>query len=158
MSDIVLFASDLTVGYSGRAVLNNINIKAEKGKILTIIGPNGAGKTTVLKTLCRQLSPVGGTVFIGREDIASFRSRELARKMYVLLTNKVGTQLMTCREAVETGRFPYTGALGIIGEEDRKKVDDALEMVGASQFADKELDKLSDGQRQRVLLARAICQ
>lgn len=158
MSDVILSTEKLSAGYSGRAVVGGIEIKAEKGEILTLIGPNGAGKSTILKTLCRQLEPVGGAVYIGREDIASFRSRELAKEMAVLLTQKVRTQLMTCREAVETGRFPYVGALGIIGEEDRKKVDEALEMVGASQLADRDMDKLSDGQRQRILLARAICQ
>ena len=158
MNDAVLSAKGLSVGYTGKAVLSGIEITAERGKILTLIGPNGAGKSTLLKTLCRQLEPVGGTVFIGKDDISRMKSRDLAKNMAVLLTQKVKTQLMTCREAVETGRFPYVGALAVMGDEDRKKVDEALEMVGASEFADKDIDKLSDGQRQRVLLARAICQ
>ena len=158
MTDTAVSAESLSAGYSGKAVINNINITVEKGSILTLIGPNGAGKSTVLKTICRQLSPVSGKVFIGSQELRSFNSRELAKKMSVLLTQKVNSPLMTCREAVETGRYPYTGTMGVLSPEDRRKVDEALEMAGVSDLADRDIDKLSDGQRQRVLLARAICQ
>jgi len=121
MNDAVLSAKGLSVGYSGKAVLSGIEITAEWGRILTLIGPNGAGKSTLLKTLCRQLEPVGGKVFIGKDDISRMKSRDLAKNMAILLTQKVKTQLMTCREAVETGRFPYVGALAVMGDEDRKK-------------------------------------
>lgn len=157
MSEAVLRAEKLSVGYGKKVIISGVELTAECGKILTIIGPNGAGKSTILKTVCRQLEPLGGTVFIGKEKLGELSGNALARTVSVLLTNRVKTEYMRCIDVVEMGRYPYTGSLGILSDEDRAKVRDAMKLVDIEMLADREFDRISDGQRQRVLLAGAIC-
>ena len=157
MADTVLRAEKLSAGYGSNIVVDGVSISAQCGKIMTLIGPNGAGKSTVLKTLCRQLKPLGGAVYIGGERLEELGSNQLARSVSVLLTGRVRTEYMRCSDVVETGRYPYTGRLGVLTAEDRKMVSEAMELVGVSHLADCDFEKISDGQRQRVLLASAIC-
>ncbi len=149
---------DLSVGYNGQVLIHDINIAIEKGKILTLIGPNGAGKSTILKSITRHLSKLGGTVMIGGEDIHSWPAKEMAKRVAVVLTTRIRPELMTCGEVVAMGRYPYTNALGKLTERDRAAVRDALERVHALDLTDRDFTTLSDGQRQRIMLARAICQ
>ena len=114
MAEIGLSTHDLSAGYGKKLVISGIEISAERGKILTLIGPNGAGKSTILKTLCRQLAPLGGTVYIGENKLEELSGNELARSAAVLLTGRVRTEYMRCRDVVEMGRYPYTGS--IVGE------------------------------------------
>ncbi len=148
----------LTVGYDGKPLIRDIEIRLKKGRILTLIGPNGAGKSTILKTITKQLKSIGGTVLIDGHSFDSMGGRDLARNVSVVLTQPVRTELMTCRDVVATGRYPYTGMLGILSEEDKRQVSEAMELVDVSRIAQRDFSQISDGQRQRVLLARAICQ
>ena len=148
----------LAVGYNGKVLIRDIGIELEKGKILTLIGPNGAGKTTVLKSITRHLTPIQGRAYLGERDIRSWNPREFARKTAVVLTDRIRPELMTCAEVVAMGRYPYTGMFGKLTPEDRRIVGAALERVHASELARQEFATLSDGQRQRIMLARAICQ
>ena len=148
----------LTVGYRGNIVIRDIDIKIEKGKILTLIGPNGAGKSTVLRTIAGQLNKIGGVVLLDRRDIQSLGAKRLARELAVVLTERVHPELITCWEVVAMGRYPYTGIRGTLMEADKRSVERALERVGARELADQEFTSLSDGQRQRIMLARALCQ
>ncbi len=149
---------DLAVGYSGQILIQDINIAIEKGKILTLIGPNGAGKSTILKTITRHLSKLGGAVYIDGQDVQSWPAKEMARRVAVVLTARIRPELMTCGEVVAMGRYPYTNALGKLTEKDRAAVREALERVHALDLAGRDFTTLSDGQRQRIMLARAICQ
>ncbi len=149
---------DLSAGYSGVPVVSDVNIGLQKGEVLTLIGPNGAGKTTILKNIIRQLEPIAGTIVINGRDIAALSGNELAKEMSVLLTERLKTEMMTCEEVVETGRYPYTGRLGILSEEDKRIVKESMEQVHAGSLAGSDFRKISDGQRQRVMLARAIAQ
>ncbi|MBQ3302026.1 MAG: ABC transporter ATP-binding protein [Eggerthellaceae bacterium] len=149
---------DLSVGYNGRALISDINIDIRKGDIVTLIGPNGAGKSTILKSITRQLALVGGHVIFDSNDLHALSFRELSSRMAVVLTERMKPELMTCHDIVATGRYPYTGRLGILSPEDEDKVDEALARVHASEIGERDFDSISDGQRQRVLLARAICQ
>ena len=149
---------DMTVGYRGVPLIRDIALSVRRGEILTLIGPNGSGKSTILKSLIRQLALVGGAVYLDGKSLHELPERELARTMSVLLTEHVRPELMTCWEVAAAGRYPYTGRLGLLGAEDREKVDEALTLVGAAELADRDFSCISDGQRQRVLLARAICQ
>lgn len=157
MAESILRTEKLSVGYGKKIVADGVGLTAERGKILTLIGPNGAGKSTILKTLCRQLEPLGGAVYIGKEDIKNMSGNALARSVSVLLTNRVKTEYMRCIDVVEMGRYPYTGNLGILSDDDRAKVNDAMKLVDIVELADHDFDRISDGQRQRVLLAGAIC-
>lgn len=158
MQNNVLTAHDLAVGYGSEILIDNIRISLLPGKIVTLIGPNGAGKSTILKTISRQIKPLGGAVYIGKEELAGFKGEELAKKMSLLMTVRTDPELMTCREAVGAGRYPYTGRLGILSTEDKRAVAEAMELTDVSGLADRDISRISDGQRQRVMLARAICQ
>lgn len=149
---------ELAVGYRGNILIHNINISIEKGKILTLIGPNGAGKSTILKTIIRHLARLGGTVLVGGRDIEDFRAKEMAGQVAVVLTERIRPELMTCGEVVAMGRYPYTNAMGRMTAEDEEAVRRALERVGAAELKGQDFSTLSDGQRQRIMLARAFCQ
>ena len=149
---------DLSAGYNGKVLISDINISLEPGNILTLIGPNGAGKSTILKTITRQIPPISGHIFVGGRDIAGLSGKHLARSMAVVLTERIHPELMNCAEIVSMGRYPYTDMFGKLTEQDRKAVRDALEYVHALDLADQDFSTLSDGQKQRILLARAICQ
>jgi iron complex transport system ATP-binding protein len=148
----------LSVGYNGRILIDDINIALEEGKILTLIGPNGAGKSTILKTVTKQLEKIGGSVYIGGCELYSMQPKMLAQNMAVVLTDRIRPELMTCAEVVAMGRYPYTNMFGKLTREDEKAVNDALAMVHALELARQDFMTLSDGQRQRIMLARAICQ
>lgn len=148
----------LTVGYDGRPLIRDITLSLERGKILTLIGPNGAGKSTILKSIARQLQVLGGKVYFGEKDMVSCSREELAKTMAVLLTDRLHTELMTCRDVVALGRYPYTGRFGLLSGEDESRVEKAMELVHVQDLAERDFGRISDGQRQRVLLARAICQ
>ena len=158
MSERILYTVGLSVGYGEKAVISGIDSSAEAGRILCLIGPNGAGKSTLLKTLIRALPPVAGSVFLDGKNLRDYRERELARHSAAVLTMRPEPDLMRCEELVAAGRYPYTGRLGILTEEDRLIVRESMEKVGILALADLDFKCISDGQRQRVLLARALCQ
>lgn len=149
---------DLAVGYNGKILIHDINIQIERGKILTLIGPNGAGKSTILKSITRHLAKIHGTVHIGEYEISAWSPKDMAQKVAVVLTDRIRPELMTCAEVVAMGRYPYTNMLGRMTPEDKTIVWDALARVHALDLAQQDFTTLSDGQRQRIMLARAICQ
>lgn len=148
----------LGVGYGGRPLIRDIDLDIRRGEIVTLIGPNGAGKSTILKTITRQLTQVCGKVLVEERNLTHYSWKELSQKMAVVLTDRVKPELMTCHDIVATGRYPYTGRLGILTAEDEKKVDAALATVRATELGERDFTSISDGQKQRVLLARAIAQ
>ena len=148
----------MTVGYDGVPLIRDISIEIRQGEIVTLIGPNGSGKSTILKSITRQLKTISGQVTIAGEALNRLSYRELSTRMAVVLTERMKPELMTCRDIVATGRYPYTGRLGILTPEDEAKVDAAMAAVQVSEIASRDFNAISDGQRQRVLLARAICQ
>ncbi len=148
----------LSAGYRGKAVVPEVSLDIKKGEIISFIGPNGAGKSTLLKTLYRELAPVSGAVFIDGGDVAKMPLKELARKMSIVTTDRVKPEHMTCREVVIAGRLPYTDGFGVLGKEDREVSEDAISLMKIESFADKQFNNLSDGQKQRTLIARAIAQ
>jgi len=158
MEEFYFYTKGLTVGYHGVPLIENIELKLKKGEILTLIGPNGAGKTTILKSIIRQLESIGGVVYLSGREISSMSGKELSQSMSVVLTERVRPELMTCEDVVATGRYPYTGKFGILSEEDRRIVKESMELVHIGELADRDFLKTSDGQKQRVMLARAICQ
>jgi len=151
-------ADDLAIGYGKTPLMEHICLGVEKGSILTLIGPNGAGKSTLLKTLAAQLAPQGGAVLLDGRSLADYSGRERARKMALMVPHTRRTELTTCFEMASAGRYPYTGRLGVLSAEDKQQVHAALALVGAEALANRDFNCISDGQRQRVLLARAICQ
>lgn len=157
--DKIFFSTkDLTVGYNGNPLIRDINVELYPGEILTLIGPNGAGKSTILKSITKHLETIKGDSYISETAISSMSYKELSRKLAVVLTERIKGELLTCYDVVATGRYPYTGSFGILSEEDKIKVVEAMTKVHAEDLAERDFTAISDGQRQRVLLARAICQ
>lgn len=148
----------LDSGYGSKVVVAGADITVMPGEIVTLIGPNGAGKSTILKTIAGQLDAISGWVYIDGKERSLYSKAEIAGKQAVMLTERMPAEKMTCLEVVSLGRYPYTGRLGILSEQDRRIVRETMELVHVSGLADSSYDRISDGQRQRVLLARAICQ
>ncbi len=148
----------LSVGYDGKPLIRDVCLQVQRGKIVTLIGPNGSGKSTILKTIVGQLSKVSGTVLLEGAPMEQCGQKEIAKRMAILMTERIHPELMTCYDVVSTGRYPYTGALGLLGKEDKRIVEESLELVHGRDMADRPFDAISDGQRQRILLARALCQ
>ena len=158
VADFYFQMRNMTVGYHGSPLIRDINIGINKGEIITLIGPNGSGKSTILKSITRQLRMIGGEVYFEDRNLREMSYRELAARMAVVLTERVKTELMTCHDIVASGRYPYTGRLGILSERDEEKIEESLRAVNAKELGNCDFNVISDGQRQRVLLARAICQ
>ena len=158
MKGPILFAEHLNVGYKGDIVIGDIRLEAVPGQILTLIGPNGAGKSTILKTITRQLEPIGGVITLDGKNLKTLKEREIAKSVAAVLTGRPTPELMTCWDVVSSGRYPYTGRLGILSQHDREKTEEAMALVRVESLRERDFNQISDGQRQRVLLARAICQ
>ena len=114
---------ELSVGYNGKPLIEHINIGVKKGEIVTLIGPNGSGKSSILKRITRQLRLLGGRVSFDEQDVHRMSYKEMSTKMAVVLTERMRPELMTCHDIVATGRYPYTGRLGILSREDEKMVE-----------------------------------
>ena len=158
MEQIYVQTEDLSVGYHGKVLLSDIALKVKKGEILVLIGPNGAGKSTIIKNIIREMNPIGGNIYVKGRKISDFTSKEYAKTMSVVLTEKIKTEMMTCRDVVAMGRYPYTNYFGRLTKEDEVIVNESLKKVSALDIAENDFSQISDGQRQRIMLARAICQ
>ncbi len=152
------YTDQLTVGYDGKPLIKNIRMQVNRGQILTLIGPNGSGKTTILKSITKHLKNIYGAVYIDNRSIDDMSNKDMSYKVSVVLTERLRTELMTCEDVVATGRYPYTGRLGILSDQDGRQVQEAMELVDIWELRDRDFTQISDGQRQRILLARAICQ
>ncbi len=158
MAEYVLELDKLDIGYGKEPFLKRVTLTVKPGEILSLIGPNGSGKTTILKVLTGQLKALGGrTVLIGR-DINTLTSNEISRTTAMVMTERPRPELMTAKEVVELGRYPYVGTLGILSDFDREKVREAMAVLKIWDIENKYFHELSDGQKQKVLLAKALCQ
>ena len=125
----LLQMKNICKSFSGVPVLKNVQLTVEKGEVHALLGENGAGKSTILKSITRQLKIISGNVIIAEENLTKLSFRDLSTKMAVVLTERMKPELMTCHDIVATGRYPYTGKLGILSREDEQKVDEAMEAV-----------------------------
>lgn len=158
MAEDYIWTENMTVGYGKTPLIRQIGIHVRAGEIVTLIGPNGAGKSTILRSVIRQLGLLEGTVYLDGMPMKGRGEREIAKRMSILMTERIHPELMNCEDVVGTGRYPYTGRMGILTAEDRGKVREAMELVHAWDLASRDFSQISDGQKQRILLARAICQ
>ena len=156
---MVINLSQLSVGYTlSHPVISDINLELRSGQLACLIGENGIGKSTLLKTLTGFLPKLKGSLLLGNRDIESFSQRELARQVSIVLTQKPDVQNLTIEEIIGLGRSPYTGFLGRLRAEDRKVVDDAIATMGIGKLRGRMIQTLSDGERQKVMIAKALAQ
>lgn len=148
----------LTVGYGKKAVLSDINQTINAGQMVCLLGANGVGKSTILRTLAGFLPPISGKVVLGGRDLFSLSMSERSQATSVVLTDRVEVPYMKVIDLVGMGRSPYTGFFGTLTKEDKAIVDEAIEMVGISSLAQRTIDTLSDGERQKAMLAKALSQ
>ena len=147
-----------TIQQNNKQVLKNIYLSFFYGAKIGIIGLNGSGKSTILKSIVKQLKSLDGVVYLNGKATSEMKEAEIAKSLSMVMTEHIHPELMSCRDVVATGRYPYTGRLGILDKQDWKLVDEAITMVHAEEVAEQSFTRISDGQRQRVMLARAICQ
>ena len=156
---MIISLSQLSVGYSlSHPVISDINLELKSGQLACLIGENGIGKSTLLKTLTGFLPKLKGSLLLGNRDIESFSQRELARQVSIVLTQKPDVQNLTIEEIIGLGRSPYTGFFGRLRAEDRKVVDDAIATMGIEKLRGRMIQTLSDGERQKVMIAKALAQ
>lgn len=159
---VALRTLDLAVGYrtrrTRRAVLEHVNLAVHAGELVCLLGPNGIGKSTLLRTVAKMQPALWGTVELGGADLGSITHAELARRLGVVLTERVGVEGLPARRIVELGRYPHSGWFGRLNDTDRRVVEWAIDAVGARYLAERDFSRLSDGERQRVMIARALAQ
>ncbi|MCC0645302.1 ABC transporter ATP-binding protein [Clostridioides sp. ZZV14-6150] len=154
----MLRTNNLSVGYDKKVVVSDINIEVKNGEILCLLGSNGAGKTTILRSLSKLITPIRGEIYLNDADINHISRKTLSKKMALVLTNRLLGDLMTVQDVVNMGRYPYTGFFGNLSKKDLIMVDDSLESVNALHLKKRYFDELSDGEKQKVLVARALVQ
>jgi iron complex transport system ATP-binding protein len=148
----------LTVGYGDRVVLSDINQTLRAGQMVCLLGANGVGKSTLLRTLAGFLPPLSGQVLLQGSDLLTLSLSERSRAVSVVLTERVEVPYMKVEDLVGMGRSPYTGFFGTLSKKDQAIIGEAMEMVGITCLAGRTIDTLSDGERQKALLAKALAQ
>jgi len=148
----------LTIGYGRSPLLVNADVPVPSGRLVAIVGRNGAGKSTLLRTMAGLFRPMEGRVLYDGCDIFSLKAVERARKIAIVNTDRIRLHGFSCAEIVALGRSPYTSWTGNLSVEDRTAVSEALDVVGMSDFVDRDMDEMSDGECQKIMIARAIAQ
>jgi len=159
----LISTNNLSIGYNhprqGKHILHSgINVKLEAGEFVCLLGPNGSGKSTLLQTLCGFIPMLGGEVFLGDRTISSISNRQMSLLVSVVLTERIVVSNMTVLDLVSLGRTPYTGFFGRMKHSDARKVQDALTAVGLEGFEERMITNISDGERQKVMIAKALVQ
>lgn len=152
----------LDIGYrdkkSVKTVATDINAAIREGELTCLLGANGVGKSTLLRTLSAFQPKLSGSIFIGNRELSEYSDRELSRLIGVVLTEKPSVQNMTVTELVALGRSPYTDFWGRMTDEDHRIVSESMALVGISDLAERLVDTLSDGERQKTMIAKALAQ
>ena len=149
---------DLVIGYPGHKVAGPMNATLQEGELCCLLGANGAGKSTLLRTLAAFQPPLSGEVLLGQRELTRISSRELSMLVGVVLTERVKPRGVTVRDMVGMGRMPYTNFWGRLTAHDHEQVKVAIEQVGIEALADRQFTTLSDGERQKVMIAKTLAQ
>ncbi|MFH1549382.1 MAG: ABC transporter ATP-binding protein [Planctomycetota bacterium] len=157
-SEQIILMQNIDFAYDGRAVLSDVSFSADEGDFIGVVGPNGSGKTTLIKLLSRVLKPRSGRIEIAGEDISRIPNRRLARIAAVVPQETNVLFAYTVAEIVLMGRYPYLGALSFERGEDVAVAQEAMETTDVAQFADRLISQVSGGEKQRVVIARALAQ
>ena len=160
--NIILKTENLTIGYQSKKAQNivasDINLSIEKGKLVTVLGKNGIGKSTLLRTISKVQKPLEGNIFINQKNIEKLTNKELSTALSLVLTESLPESQITVFELVALGRQPYTNWIDTLSKTDLEKINWAIEQTEIEHLKEKFFYELSDGQLQRVLIARALAQ
>ena len=148
----------VSIGYGDRMIIDSLDLEIPEGKITALVGANGSGKSTLLKTMARLLAPQKGAVLLNGKEIAKMPTREVAKQLAILPQNPAAPEGLIVSELVAYGRFPHQKGFGSLKQEDRDAIHKALEATGMLEFADRPLEQMSGGQRQRAWIAMALAQ
>lgn len=158
----ILKADNIAIGYTSKkeqkCIAKQLSFSLDKGKLIALIGVNGVGKSTLIKTICGIIPPLSGSIFLNGENLREFSSNELAQQLSVVLTEKLPPSNLTVFELIALGRQPYTNWLGKLTAGDYEIIENALLLTQTTSLSDKNIFEISDGQLQKVLIARAIAQ
>lgn len=160
--EVVIDIQQLSTGYQYKSrktlVTSSIDASLHRGELVCLIGPNGAGKSTLMRTLSGEQKPLEGKVFLEGKNIHDLPPRVLARKLSLVLTDRVSAGMLSAYEVVALGRYPHTNWSGKLSAEDHHIIHEAIAMAGAEELAERTLSELSDGERQKIMVARAFAQ
>lgn len=154
----VLRTKDLHIGYKDKAILPPINVSLDEGNLIALIGPNGAGKSTLFKTLTAHIKPISGSIELMGKDLSEYSSKEKAMLIGLVLTERPGDMFLKVYDVVASGRCPYTNFFGKIEKEDENIIQESLEIVGINHLKDRYFNNLSDGEKQKVMIAKTLAQ
>jgi len=163
MKQHLLYTKNLAIGYRGKArqsmvVHSNLNVKLIPGEFTCLLGPNGTGKSTLIKTFAGFHKALDGKILLDEQEIQNYRERDLAKLVSVVLTDKTHAGQMTIFELVSMGRHPYTGFFGNLTQKDLRIVYEAIDSVGMLSMKHRLVNELSDGERQKAMIAKALAQ
>lgn len=149
---------ELTIGYGQRTLLDKVSAQMAEGQLIALLGRNGTGKSTLLRAMMGLEKPQQGAIYLHGKKITEMKPEKLAQKISFVTTDKVRIANLSCEDVVALGRAPYTNWIGQLQPEDKVRVTEAMRLVGMSDYADKTMDKMSDGECQRIMIARALAQ
>lgn len=159
---VIIYTKSLSAGYRKRksvtTVLRNVDLELHEGELVSLLGANGAGKSTLIRTICGLQPALAGRVMVGDKDVERLTPRQLSKTIALVTTERTFAGGLTVSELVELGRHPHTGFLGRLDEHDRQIVATAIEKVGISHKSESYVAELSDGERQKVMIAKALAQ
>lgn len=154
----ILKTTSLSIGYDNKTVVSNINVTLNEGDIIALVGPNGAGKSTLFKTFSTHIKPVSGRIELLGKDLNNYNNKDRAKLLGIVLTERPDDMFLKVFDVVAAGRYPYTGMFGNLNENDEKEIKVSLELVGVNHLIDRVFNTLSDGEKQKVMIAKAIAQ
>ena len=154
----VLRTKDLHIGYKDKAILPPINVSLDEGNLIALIGPNGAGKSTLFKTLTAHIKPISGSIELLGKELFEYSSKEKAMLIGLVLTERPDDMFLKVYDVVASGRCPYTNFFGKIEKEDENIIQESLEIVGINHLKDRYFNNLSDGEKQKVMIAKTLAQ
>lgn len=154
----VLLTENLSIGYKANPLLPDINVSLCEGDIVALAGPNGAGKTTLFKTLCGSIKPIGGRIMLFGKDLNGYSATERASLFGLVLTEKPDDLFLKVSDIVAAGRYPQLGLMARLSANDETIIEEALQTVGINHLTGRNFISLSDGEKQKVMIAKAIVQ
>lgn len=160
--NITLSLLNVSIGYSEKhcpkIIADNINLLSKEGEFVCLLGPNGCGKSTLLRTIAGMQTPLSGEILIESTNIQNITLKELAKKMSIVLTESISVPNMSVYDIVSLGRSPYTNWFGKTTDKDKKIIQQSIDMVGMNNYTHEEFVRLSDGEKQRIMIAKSLAQ